>query len=59
MKSTEKTTVQELRKGVYRLTSVGSRSAVTGKFTSPKTSSQGQLSAVSPRSAYPERMPKN
>lgn len=58
MKSTEKTTVQELRKGVYRLTSVGSRSAVTGKFTSPKSSSQGQLSSVAPRGAKSEKMPR-
>lgn len=58
MKSTEKTTVQELRKGVYRLTSAGSRSAVTGKFTSPNSPSQGQLSSVSPRSGYQDRTPK-
>ncbi len=58
MKSTEKTTVQELRKGVYRLTSIGNRSVVTGKFTSEKSPSQGQLSSVAPRTAYQDRTPK-
>ena len=58
MKSTEKTTVQELSKGVYRLTAVGSGSAVTGKFTSPKMTGQGQLSLVSTRGTSQERTPK-
>lgn len=58
MKSTEKTTVQELRKGVYRLTSAGNRSVVTGKFTSAKSPSQAQLSSVAPRTSYQDQTTK-
>lgn len=45
MKSTENIKVQQLRKGVYRITSAGARSAVTGKFVPPSASSRHPLSS--------------
>lgn len=58
MKSTDKTAVQELSKGVYRLTAAGNRSALTGRFTSSKRASQVQVSSVPSRTTPREASPK-
>ena len=47
MKSTEKTAVQEIAPGVYRVVEVGGRSAVSGRFVTAAQAARHPRSTIS------------